>query len=568
MRSSSARARKGTGVAVLFLDLDHFKNINDTLGHRVGDLMLIEVAAILRNSVRSEDQVVRIGGDEFMVVIRSRATEGDRARDGATHPRAALGTPIRVENQRLSVTSSSIGIAVYPDHGRAPDALIRSADLAMYRAKENGKNRFEFFSALLAQRSERRSAVKGALKLALQKDALRLYFQPRVRIADGNIVGAETLLRWTDPRLGVVSPKEFIVIAEESGLIHELGVYVFRKACRQLRDWQDRDISLGILSVNFSAHQLLVATFIDEVDQVIEETGVDPHFIEVEITETSMLFDLGVTRNVIAELKHRGMRIAIDDFGTGFSSLSHLQQLDVDTLKIDQSFIRDMLDDAGDAAITTSVISLARGLGLATTAEGVEQEKQLEGTARGGLRLLPGLPVLAGDRGRGHRDAADRADAAGRGTGRLARSTLPDLLEEADRGGGRHVERLDRAGLRDAHRHRRRRQYRIDALPLVTEQPRDRAAQIGVMHRALGVRAGCNERDLARAFEAREVAVLEDTQVEVRAHRGAHDLRRPGARTSGRQVDVADAGRGSAAQDGADVARILDAVEQHRVDVD
>ena len=377
LRAFIERARQtNTGVAVLFLDLDHFKNINDTLGHRVGDLMLVEIAAILRHCVRAEDEVARIGGDEFMVVI-GHARPKAIAHETAQRIITALGTPIRVENQRLSV-AASIGIAVYPDHGRAPESLVRSADLAMYRAKENGKNRFEFFSAMLAQRSERRSAVKGALKLALHRDALRLYFQPRVRIADNRIVGAEALLRWTDPRLGVVSPKEFIGIAEESGLIHELGLYVFRKACRQLREWQERGVALGVLSINFSAHQLLVATFIDEVDRVIEETGVDPRFIEVEITETSMLFDLGVTRNVIADLKHRGMRIAIDDFGTGFSSLSHLQQLDVDTLKIDQSFIRNMLHDTGDAAITTSVISLARGLKLSTTAEGVENELQLQ----------------------------------------------------------------------------------------------------------------------------------------------------------------------------------------------
>ena len=384
------RARQGkSGVAVLFLDLDHFKNINDTLGHRVGDLMLIEVATILRRCVRAEDEVARIGGDEFMVVI-AHAQPKAIAHETAQRIITALSTPIRVDNQRLSVTSS-IGIAIYPDHGRAPDALIRSADLAMYRAKENGKNRFEFFSAMLAQRSERRSAVKGALKLAMQKDALRLYFQPRVRIADGRIVGAEALLRWTDPRLGVVSPKEFIVIAEESGLIHELGLYVFRKACRQLSEWQHNGTELGVLSVNFSAHQLLVATFIDEVDRVIRETEVDPRFIEVEITETSMLFDLGVTKNVIADLKHRGMRIAIDDFGTGFSSLSHLQQLDVDTLKIDQSFIRDMLVDSGDAAITTSVISLARGLKLSTTAEGVENEQQLQALRTAGCDYYQGF---------------------------------------------------------------------------------------------------------------------------------------------------------------------------------
>ena len=390
LRAFIERARQtNTGVAVLFLDLDHFKNINDTLGHRVGDLMLIEVATILRSCVRAEDEVARIGGDEFMVVIGHDRPKSI-AHETAQRIIDALGTPIRVENQRLSVTSS-IGIAVYPDHGRAPDALIRSADLAMYRAKEDGKNRFEFFSALLAQRSERRSAVKTALKLALQKDALRLYFQPRVRISDNRIVGAEALLRWTDPRLGVVSPSEFIVIAEESGLIHELGLYVFRKACRQLSEWQSRRVQLGVLSVNFSAHQLLVATFIDEVDRVIEESGVDPRYIEVEITETSMLFDLGVTKNVIADLKHRGMRIAIDDFGTGFSSLSHLQQLDVDTLKIDQSFIRNMLDESGDAAITTSVIGLAKGLRLSTTAEGVEKEAQLEALRFAGCDYYQGF---------------------------------------------------------------------------------------------------------------------------------------------------------------------------------
>ena len=390
LRAFIERARQGnTGVAVMFLDLDHFKNINDTLGHRVGDLMLIEVATILRRCVRAEDEVVRIGGDEFMVVIGHDQPKAI-AHETAQRIIAALGKPIRVENQRLSVTSS-MGIAVYPDHGRAPEALIRSADLAMYQAKENGKNRFEFFSALLASRNERQSAVKSALKIALQKDTLRLYFQPRVRIADGLIVGAEALLRWDDPRLGPVSPKEFIVIAEESGLIHELGLYVFRKACRQLREWQARGVSLGVLSVNFSAHQLLVATFIDEVDHVIAETGVDPHYIEVEITETSMLFDLGVTKSVIAELKQRGMRIAIDDFGTGFSSLSHLQQLDVDTLKIDQSFIRDMLHDLGDAAITTSVISLARGLRLSTTAEGVENDQQLHALRNAGCDYYQGF---------------------------------------------------------------------------------------------------------------------------------------------------------------------------------
>jgi len=367
--------RDGSGVALLFIDLDHFKNVNDTLGHRVGDLMLIEIAATLKRSVRPEDEVARIGGDEFMIIVGHQKPKAI-AHETAQRIIHALREPIRVENQRLSV-AASIGVAVFPDHGQSPELLLRSADLAMYKAKENGKNRFEFFSASLAQRSERRAGIKAALKLALQRDTLKLYYQPRIDVVNGRMVGAEALLRWNDPRLGVVGPKEFINIAEESGLIHELGLYVFRKACHQAREWQDRSLQMGTISVNFSAHQLLLATFIDEVDRVIEEARCDPRSIEVEITETSMLFDLGITKSVIADLKHRGMHIAIDDFGTGFSSLSHLQQLDIDTLKIDQSFIRDMLDDSSDFAITRSVISLGRGLGLSVTAEGVENERQL-----------------------------------------------------------------------------------------------------------------------------------------------------------------------------------------------
>ncbi len=399
LRTFIDRAKQeSSGVAVLFIDLDHFKNVNDTLGHRVGDLMLIEIAAILKRCIRPEDEVARIGGDEFMVIVghnRPKAVAHETAQRIIT----ALQEPIRVENQRLSV-AASIGVAVFPDHGRSPDALLRSADLAMYKAKENGKNRFEFFSASLAQRSERRAGIKTALKLALQRDALKLFYQPRVAVASGRVVGAEALLRWTDSRLGTIGPKEFINIAEESGLIHELGLFVFRKACKQIRHWQDRGIPIGRISVNFSAHQLLVATFIDEVDLVVEETGCDPRLIEVEITETSMLFDLGVTKNVIADLKHRGMHIAIDDFGTGFSSLSHLQQLDIDTLKIDQSFIRDMLDDAGDLAITRSVISLGRGLGLSVTAEGVENERQLAALREAGCDHYQGFlfsPAVAAE---------------------------------------------------------------------------------------------------------------------------------------------------------------------------
>jgi len=390
MRRQIDRARRQMGgVAVLFLDLDQFKNVNDTLGHRIGDLLLIEVARTLRNCIEPGDDVMRIGGDEFMVVsARMRPKAG--AHELAQKMLSALRDPITVESHHLSV-GGSIGIAVYPDHGSAPDALLRSADLAMYHAKASGRNRFEFFSPILAQRSERRLGIKNALARAIQVDALVLYYQPRVRLKDDMIIGAEALLRWNDSHLGSIAPKEFVGIAEDSGLIHELGLFVFQKACMQMRAWQDSNVPFGILAVNFSAQQLYTSTFLREIEYILSQTGCDPARLEVEITETSMLSDMTLLAPVIGALKAYGMRIAIDDFGTGFSSLSHLQRLDVDTLKIDQSFIRGMLNNPGDLAITRSVISLGRSLGLTVTAEGVENEAQFKSLRDAGCDYYQGF---------------------------------------------------------------------------------------------------------------------------------------------------------------------------------
>jgi diguanylate cyclase (GGDEF)-like protein/PAS domain S-box-containing protein len=371
------RARRGDyGVAALFIDLDHFKNVNDTLGHRVGDQLLLAVARVLKASVRKGDVVSRMGGDEFMLVI-----EHASVRSAASHIAdkilIALNQPIPVEGHMLTV-AASIGIAVFPDHGSDANLLLKNADVAMYHAKELGKGRYEFFSDELAREHEEQSLLEFSLRVAMSSNQLTLMYQPRVNTMSGIIDGAEALLRWRHPELGEIPPSKFIRVAEETGLIFEMGTWVFRKACAQLRDWEMRDLPVKTLSINFSARQLLMRDLVDRISGILAETACDPRKIEIEITETSMLFDVATTKRVVASLKRLGMRIAIDDFGTGFSSLSHLQQLDIDALKVDQSFVRDLLIDAGDAAITRAVVALGRGIGLQVIAEGVENLQQLE----------------------------------------------------------------------------------------------------------------------------------------------------------------------------------------------
>jgi diguanylate cyclase (GGDEF)-like protein/PAS domain S-box-containing protein len=370
------RARRGDyGVAALFIDLDHFKNVNDTLGHRVGDQLLLAVARILKASVRKGDIVSRMGGDEFMLVIE-HASVRSAASQIADKILVALNQPIPVEGHMLTV-AASIGIAVFPDHGSDANLLLKNADVAMYHAKELGKGRYEFFSDELAREHEEQSLLEFSLRVAMSSNQLRLLYQPRVSAMDGSIDGAEALLRWRHPELGEIPPQKFIRVAEETGLIFEMGTWVFRKACAQLRDWEMRGLPVKTLSINFSARQLLMRDLVDRISGILTETGCDPKKIEIEITETSMLFDVATTKRVVASLKRLGMRIAIDDFGTGFSSLSHLQQLDIDALKVDQSFVRDLLEDAGDAAITRAVVALGKGIGLQVIAEGVENLQQL-----------------------------------------------------------------------------------------------------------------------------------------------------------------------------------------------
>ncbi|HEU4622931.1 MAG TPA: EAL domain-containing protein [Burkholderiaceae bacterium] len=381
--------RSGSGVAALFIDLDHFKNVNDTLGHRIGDQLLVSVARILKSCVRRNDLVSRMGGDEFMVVV-----EHNKPRNAAQHVAdkilIALNQPLPVEGHMLTV-AASVGIAIFPDHGTDANLLLKNADVAMYHAKGLGKGRFEVYSDELAREREEQSLIEFSLRVAMASNQLTLAYQPRVMLEDGRIEGAEALLRWRHPELGDIPPKKFIRVAEETGLIFELGTWVFRKACQQLREWEREGLPIKTISVNFSARQLLTRDLVDRISNILTETGCDPRRLEVEITETSMMFDITTTKRVISSLKRLGMRIAIDDFGTGFSSLSHLQQLDIDALKIDQSFVRDLLLDAGDAAITRAVIALGRGIGLQVIAEGVENARQLSFLRDCGCDLYQGF---------------------------------------------------------------------------------------------------------------------------------------------------------------------------------
>lgn len=368
-------SRTRSSVAALFIDLDHFKNVNDTLGHRVGDQLLLAVARTLKSCVRRHDVVSRMGGDEFMIVIEDPQAY-KAAENVANKLLNTLNQPIPVDGHMLTV-AASVGIAVFPDHGLDANTLLRNADVAMYYAKERGKGRFEFYSEKLAREREEEALIEFSMRAAMLEEQLTLHYQPRVSCHHGEIDGAEVLLRWKHPTLGEISPKKFIRVAEETGLIFELGTWVFRRACLQLHAWQLKRLPIKTLSINFSARQLLMNDLVDRIGAVLKETQCDPRLIEIEITETSMLFDLAITKRVLSSLKKLGLRIAIDDFGTGFSSLSHLQQLDIDALKVDQSFVRDLLQDSGDAAITRTVISLGRGLGLQVVAEGVENAHQL-----------------------------------------------------------------------------------------------------------------------------------------------------------------------------------------------
>ena len=367
--------RGGRRVGVLFIDLDRFKNVNDTLGHRIGDELLKRVAASLSSALRETDLLARLGGDEFMVIVEDF---DDRAVLGRVAQKLldAIAQPFEIEGNDIFVTSS-IGIAVYPDDTDDPEELLKFADVAMYRSKDLGRNTYQFLDADLAEHRVRQHTLEAALRTALGDNALHLHYQPVLRVHDRTIIGAEALLRWDDPEHGSVPPQVFIPLAEESGLIHVLGEWVLRSAARQCAEWRKAGMALTV-SVNMSARQFYREDVAQRVSEIVKSEQCEPSWIELEVTETSLLHDLDVIRKVLHQLRDEGFTVAIDDFGTGYSSLTHLKQFPIDTVKIDISFIQDLESDPQDAAITEAIIGLARGLGLKVVAEGVGTREQLE----------------------------------------------------------------------------------------------------------------------------------------------------------------------------------------------
>jgi diguanylate cyclase (GGDEF)-like protein/PAS domain S-box-containing protein len=370
----SMAQRYHTQMAVLFLDLDHFKNINDTLGHSIGDALLVEVALRLKSAVREEDTVSRQGGDEFVLVLP------DIDADGAAHVaeklRKAVAHSCQIEQYELNITSS-IGIAMYPDDGENFELLYRGADIAMYRAKQDGRNNYRFFALEMQANSARTLLLENALRHALERNQLRLHYQPQTSLQDGRVIGAEALLRWQHPELGAVSPAEFIPVAEASGQILQIGEWVLRTAVQQMKSWVDNGLEPMIISVNLSSVQFRQADLPELVTQILAEEKLPPQYLELELTEGVAMSDPLGAIAMMDDLHQRGIRMSIDDFGTGYSSLSYLKKFKVYKLKIDQSFVRDITDDPEDKAIVAAIISLASSLGMQTIAEGVETAGQL-----------------------------------------------------------------------------------------------------------------------------------------------------------------------------------------------
>jgi diguanylate cyclase (GGDEF)-like protein/PAS domain S-box-containing protein len=382
--------RFGRRIGVLFVDLDRFKNVNDTLGHRIGDELLKHVSRALGDTLREADLLARLGGDEFMVVIEDVDDRGALGRV-AQKICEAVSQPMQIEGNEIYVTCS-VGIAVYPDDSVDPEELMKHADVAMYLSKDLGRNTYQFVDAGLAQDRLHQRTMEASLRAALRDDTLELHYQPVVRIGDRAIVGAEALLRWNDAEHGTIAPQAFIPLAEESGLIHALGEWVVEKAARQCVAWRNEGLALTV-SVNLSARQFYREDIAQRIATIVRRCGCQPSWLELEVTETSLLHDLDAMRASLQQLRDQGFSVAIDDFGTGYSSLTHLKHFPIDTLKIDISFIADLETDPGDAAITEAIIGLARGLGLRVVAEGVGSKEQLSFLEARGCHAFQGYWV-------------------------------------------------------------------------------------------------------------------------------------------------------------------------------
>jgi diguanylate cyclase (GGDEF)-like protein len=371
------RARRlGRSVALLFIDLDRFKHINDALGHDVGDEVLKIVGERLSEALRASDLLARLGGDEF-VVIAEDVAQSDAIAALAAKLIAAVDRPIKVRDHELALTAS-LGISLFPNDGTDVQTLLKNADTAMYRAKEQGRNGFQFYSPHMGSANLDRLALETQLKKAVQeRNQFLLHYQPRVSLRDGRITGVEALVRWQHPERGLVPPGDFIPLAEELGLIAPLGDWVLRSACAQAVVWQRAGLGLRV-AVNISARQLHGSTFLADLRACLADTGLQPNWLELEITESVMMHRTQHVTELLQSLEALGVSVSVDDFGTGYSSLAYLKRLQVDSLKIDQSFVSGVPNDDEDVAIVRAVVALARSLHLEVVAEGVEERAQLD----------------------------------------------------------------------------------------------------------------------------------------------------------------------------------------------
>jgi diguanylate cyclase (GGDEF)-like protein len=391
LRQAVYAQRGARAMAVVFIDLDHFKFVNDSLGHGTGDKLLRGMADRLRGVLREGDTVARLGGDEFVVILNDQGGEEVIFR-AMQRIMLEVSQPMMIDGKELYVTCSA-GISLHPQDGADVDTLLKNADAAMYRAKDGGRNNFQFFTSEMNERINERLSLENALRRALERKEFLLHFQQKIDLKTGAIAGAEALVRWNHPELGLLRPERFIPLAEETGLIVQIGEWVIREACRQSRAWLDQGLRPGLVSVNLSARQFRQDGLVRAVSRILEETGVDSRHLEIELTESMVMHNVNTAIATLHGLKSLGIALSVDDFGTGYSSLAYLKDLPIDTLKIDRSFVRDIGygEGADEGVIAQAIISLGHALHLKVIAEGVETERQLGFLRRHGCDEVQGF---------------------------------------------------------------------------------------------------------------------------------------------------------------------------------
>lgn len=363
-------------LALMFIDLDNFKNINDSMGHDMGDLVLSQTAERLRTCTRKEDTIARLGGDEFTVLAEDLHDPVSVMSATANRIIEMLAQPFRLNGLEAEI-SASVGIALYPDNGPDLQSLLKNADAAMYQAKQTGKNNYQFFTESMNVESQQRVQLEKDLRRALKNDELYLAYQPQIEMESGRIIGLEALLRWRHPQLGLIPPQQFIPVAESSGLIHSIGDWVMNAACSQIAEWEKRGMNGFRVAVNLSARQFRHNHLAQSIRNTLTEKNIDPTLLEIELTESAMMDDTDQANHIMHQLKDMGIHIAVDDFGMGYSSLNYLKRFPIDSLKIDSNFIREVASSEDDAAIASAIITMGHSMQLKVIAEGVETEEQM-----------------------------------------------------------------------------------------------------------------------------------------------------------------------------------------------